>query len=236
MSDPTPIKPPETPSSSSVSTTVDTPSATQTTTTTSVTPGWKTSEFWTKIAAVIVSTLLASGVIPTTGVWAQVTAILATVLAAMGYTVGRSMVKAAAMRGPVLALLMSMSLFGCAPPVVVGAAGVAAVSAGGCATFPHAVCQSGVLVPPDATACELAFLQTVADLPASLAACRVDKFSSACVDAVIAQVKDILPCEPTCQAVAGRRGAGNTQHVSPSTQRTNVCESLRSAGYQTACR
>jgi hypothetical protein len=61
---------------------------------TAVTPGWKTSEFWMKLAALLLTALYASGVIPTSGVGAQVAAIAATILGAVGYTVGRSLVKA----------------------------------------------------------------------------------------------------------------------------------------------
>jgi hypothetical protein len=56
-------------------------------------PGWKTSELWLKVAAIALSALFASGVIPTSGPVAQVTAIAATMLGALGYTVARSYVK-----------------------------------------------------------------------------------------------------------------------------------------------
>lgn len=132
--------------------------------------------------------------------------------------------------GAVLALLL-FSGMACAPPVVAGAAVVATVA--GCATVPPAICPSGVLVPPDAAACALAFLTAAADLPASIAACRVDRTSAACVDSVIQQVKDLVPCEPTCAPVAGAKGTW--QRVASSMLRTNICESLRTNGYPTAC-
>lgn len=56
-------------------------------------PGFQTSEFWLKIAAFVLTALFASGVIPTSGPVAQVTAIAATMLGALGYTVSRSWVK-----------------------------------------------------------------------------------------------------------------------------------------------
>lgn len=59
------------------------------------TPGYKTTEFWLKLAALLLTALYASGVIPTSGPASQVAAIAATILGAVGYTVGRSLVKAA---------------------------------------------------------------------------------------------------------------------------------------------
>lgn len=70
-----------------------------------VTPGWKTSEFRLKVAAFILTALFASGIIPTTGPVAQVAAIAATMLGALGYTVARSFVKAAGAAVLALALL-----------------------------------------------------------------------------------------------------------------------------------
>jgi hypothetical protein len=67
-------------------------------------PGWQTTEFWMKIAAFVLTALFASGAIPTSGPVAQVAAIAATMLGALGYTVGRSLVKAAG--GAVLALAL----------------------------------------------------------------------------------------------------------------------------------
>lgn len=58
-----------------------------------VKPGYLTTEFWLKVAALILTALFASGVIPTSGPAAQITAIAATILGALGYTVSRTMVK-----------------------------------------------------------------------------------------------------------------------------------------------
>ena len=58
-----------------------------------VKPGWQTTEFWLKVAAILLTALFASGVIPTSGMAAQITAIAATILGALGYTVSRTMVK-----------------------------------------------------------------------------------------------------------------------------------------------
>lgn len=56
-------------------------------------PGWKTSEFWLKNVAMVLTALYASGVIPTGGQAAQVAAIIATMLGSMGYTVARTVLK-----------------------------------------------------------------------------------------------------------------------------------------------
>lgn len=61
----------------------------------STAPGWKTSEFWLKVAAMVLTALFASGVIPTAGIAAMIAAIAATMLGALGYTVSRTLVKTA---------------------------------------------------------------------------------------------------------------------------------------------
>lgn len=57
------------------------------------TPGWRTSEFKLKVAALAMTALYASGIIPTTGTAATIMAIGATMLGALGYTVSRTLVK-----------------------------------------------------------------------------------------------------------------------------------------------
>ena len=59
--------------------------------------GYKTTEFWLSAAAMLLSGCFAVGLIPTDGTWAKVAALAAFVLTSCGYTVGRSMVKAAAL-------------------------------------------------------------------------------------------------------------------------------------------
>lgn len=56
-------------------------------------PGYLTTEFWLKVAAIALTALFASGVIPTSGPAAQVAAIAATMLGALGYTVSRTLLK-----------------------------------------------------------------------------------------------------------------------------------------------
>jgi len=55
--------------------------------------GWKTSEFWLSLAAMAVSSVYASGLIADDTVWAKGIGIVATVLAALGYSVSRGLAK-----------------------------------------------------------------------------------------------------------------------------------------------
>lgn len=59
-------------------------------------PGYLTSEFWLKVAAFALTTLLASGAIPTSGIVAQVVAMIATMLGSFVYTASRTSIKNAA--------------------------------------------------------------------------------------------------------------------------------------------
>ncbi len=65
------------------------------TTTPPLSSGWKTSEFLLSLFASIVGAVLASG-LPTDNIVVRVAGVAASVLAAMGYTAGRSKLKAAA--------------------------------------------------------------------------------------------------------------------------------------------
>lgn len=56
-------------------------------------PGWKTSEFWLNLAAVIVAYLLTTDLGEGDNWVAKGLAIVATVLAALGYTASRTLVK-----------------------------------------------------------------------------------------------------------------------------------------------
>lgn len=57
-------------------------------------PGWKTSEFWLKIGAFMLSALFASGVLTGHDLALQIAGIAATILGALGYDVSRTLVKA----------------------------------------------------------------------------------------------------------------------------------------------
>jgi hypothetical protein len=56
-------------------------------------PGFRTSEFWLKVAAMLLTALFASGAVTNNTVLA-VAGIAASMLGALGYTVARSLVKA----------------------------------------------------------------------------------------------------------------------------------------------
>lgn len=78
-----------------------------------VKPGWKTTEFWLKIAAFALTALFSSGAIPTTGPVATVTAIAATMLGALGYTVSRTLVKNASVILFLFALGVAANMIAC---------------------------------------------------------------------------------------------------------------------------
>lgn len=63
-------------------------------------PGFQTSEFWLKVAAFALTTLLASGAIPTNGQLAQIVAMASTMLGSIIYTASRTSVKNASQEGP----------------------------------------------------------------------------------------------------------------------------------------
>ena len=58
-----------------------------------VKPGYKTTEFWMTAGAAVVGLAIASGLVPDTGVWPKVVALVVSAFAAMGYTVSRTVVK-----------------------------------------------------------------------------------------------------------------------------------------------
>jgi hypothetical protein len=57
--------------------------------------GWKTTEFYCSLAAMLIGALYASGIISAGGTADRITGLAAAVLSALGYTVSRSLVKAA---------------------------------------------------------------------------------------------------------------------------------------------
>lgn len=66
----------------------------------SVKPGWKTTEFWLTVAAMIVTMLLASGVWTVDSTWGKILSGLAAVLASAGYSIARAGTKKAASAAP----------------------------------------------------------------------------------------------------------------------------------------
>lgn len=77
----------------STTTATATPSAV--TTSTTISPGWKSSEHWLSLAAMVIGALLASDLIPSGSVWLRVAGLASTLLAAMGYTWSRTALKVA---------------------------------------------------------------------------------------------------------------------------------------------
>ena len=65
-----------------------------TTNTDSAKPGYKTTEFWLTLAALLLTALYASGAVSDTTNVGKVIALVSGVLGSLGYTVGRSMIKA----------------------------------------------------------------------------------------------------------------------------------------------
>jgi|KBSSwiStaDraftv2_1062776.scaffolds.fasta_scaffold00132_20 hypothetical protein len=63
-------------------------------------PGWRTSEFWLKLAALALTVLYASGAL-TNSTALAIAGMAAAILGALGYTVSRTMVKTAASAAPV---------------------------------------------------------------------------------------------------------------------------------------
>lgn len=58
-------------------------------------PGYKTTEFWLSLAAVLVGAVAASGVIPAETVWERIVGLVVSALAALGYTGARLALKKA---------------------------------------------------------------------------------------------------------------------------------------------
>ena len=52
-------------------------------------PGYKTTEFWLTLFAIILGSILAAGLIPTEGPWLQIAGVAETAFIAMGYTGAR---------------------------------------------------------------------------------------------------------------------------------------------------
>jgi hypothetical protein len=79
-------------------------------------PGYKSTEFWLSLLAMIITAVIASGMLDTESSMGKIVALGATVLTALGYTVGRSLVKSSAAKVGVLFLALMLPLQGCCPP------------------------------------------------------------------------------------------------------------------------
>lgn len=111
-------------------------------------PGYRTTEFWLKVAALLLTALFASGAIPTSGPAATITAIAATMLGALGYTVSRSFVKAAAIL--LVIMLGGGSQLGCtaAQRTATGHAVIDCTAANGAAIGDTATSMRGSCLTP----------------------------------------------------------------------------------------
>jgi len=58
-----------------------------------MTVGYRTSEFWLSLAVTVVGLIVASGIIPTGSIWAQIAGLVLSTTSSMGYTVSRGIVK-----------------------------------------------------------------------------------------------------------------------------------------------
>ncbi len=56
-------------------------------------PGYKTTEFWFSTLAALVGIVMASGIVPDSGLGAQLVGALVSGLAALGYSVSRGLAK-----------------------------------------------------------------------------------------------------------------------------------------------
>ncbi len=67
-------------------------------------PGWKTSEFWLKLAALLLSVVFASGALTGHDTALQILGIASSMLGALGYTGARTFLKAKASDNTVVAV------------------------------------------------------------------------------------------------------------------------------------
>ena len=58
-------------------------------------PWYKTTEFWISLAAVIIGSVVASGIVPADSVWERIIGLVVSALAALGYTGARLSIKKA---------------------------------------------------------------------------------------------------------------------------------------------
>lgn len=58
-------------------------------------PGYKTTEFWLSLAAVLVGAVQASGFVPSEGIWGQILGTITVALVSLGYTGARLSAKKA---------------------------------------------------------------------------------------------------------------------------------------------
>ena len=67
------------------------------------TKGYKSTEFWLNLAAILIAALLGSGALPVDGPVEKIVLMIASVLGALGYTVNRTLFKSAKIKAEGLA-------------------------------------------------------------------------------------------------------------------------------------
>lgn len=60
--------------------------------------GWKTSEFWLSLLAIVISAMVLAEVFPSESVWAKILLVASIILSSLGYTVSRAYTKINAMK------------------------------------------------------------------------------------------------------------------------------------------
>lgn len=118
------------PSAPAISTATAADGAGNVVTATAVKPGWQTTEFWLSAAAKVLGVLFASGAIGTGTVAERIAGIAAALLAQLGYTVSRSVVKAAVVKAAA-ALVLVVAVAGATQTACISRAQVASGTAAG---------------------------------------------------------------------------------------------------------
>ena len=72
-------------------------------------PGYRTTEFYLALAAMLVGALMAAGVFPADSPWLKGLGVAASVLGALGYTVQRGMLKASGNKAAAIVAVASVA-------------------------------------------------------------------------------------------------------------------------------
>lgn len=63
-------------------------------------PGWKTTEFWLSVIAMVVGLLMTSGFFAVDSIWGKILGLAGTVLASLGYSLSRGLAKSSGPNPP----------------------------------------------------------------------------------------------------------------------------------------
>jgi len=80
------------------------------------TKGYKSTEFYLALAAVVIGALMASGVFPADSLWCKLMGVAAACLAALGYTGARLMLKKEKLKADAIVASATASVPGATPP------------------------------------------------------------------------------------------------------------------------